>query len=210
MFRFLSLAYSENHLTMSKGLPCRSGDKSFPNGITNGAEWYVLKGGMQDYNYIYHGCMELTLELSCCKYPMSYELQKYWQHNQRALIEFIRQAHRGIYGTVRDKYGNPVPNATLMVRGRKISFRTNSAGEFRRILLPGKYILEVIAHNFKQSEYQFVVGANYQPSLIEIILEASQNSYPKPLYRPILETNGQNNFFESFKNKLSSMFTYFE
>ena len=30
---------------------------------------------LQDYNYIWHGCMEVTLELSCCKFPPAAELQ---------------------------------------------------------------------------------------------------------------------------------------
>ena len=30
---------------------------------------------IQDYNYIWHGCMEVTLELSCCKFPPAAELQ---------------------------------------------------------------------------------------------------------------------------------------
>lgn len=43
---------------------------------------YIL-GGMQDYNYLWHGCMEITLEVSCCKYPPAHELPKYWQDNKQ-------------------------------------------------------------------------------------------------------------------------------
>lgn len=44
---------------------------------------YCVLGGMQDYNYLWHGCMEITLEISCCKYPPAHELAKYWQDNKQ-------------------------------------------------------------------------------------------------------------------------------
>ena len=37
---------------------------------------------MQDYNYIYHGTMEITLEVSCCKHPAAVELKKHWDDNR--------------------------------------------------------------------------------------------------------------------------------
>ena len=86
---------------MYEGRPCK-GQSGFKNGITNGAKWYPLigkqimlkqlkttwrhfiriSGGMQDYNYVWHGCMEITLEISCCKYPPAKDLPKYWEENR--------------------------------------------------------------------------------------------------------------------------------
>jgi hypothetical protein len=37
---------------------------------------------MQDFNYVWYGCMEITLELSCCKYPPASELPKFWEENR--------------------------------------------------------------------------------------------------------------------------------
>ncbi|KAG8306161.1 hypothetical protein J6590_054291 [Homalodisca vitripennis] len=82
VFRHLSLTYSRNHPTMHLGQACKQGTPSFKNGITNGAAWYPLTGGMQDFNYVWYGCMEVTLELSCCKYPAASELPKFWDENR--------------------------------------------------------------------------------------------------------------------------------
>lgn len=37
---------------------------------------------MQDYNYIFGSCMELTLEISCEKYPNVTGLEETWIQNQ--------------------------------------------------------------------------------------------------------------------------------
>ena len=56
-----------------------------------GAEWYAVTGGMQDYNYIFHGTMELTLEISCCKHPLASTLEQHWQENRKVMVEYINQ-----------------------------------------------------------------------------------------------------------------------
>lgn len=52
---------------------------------------------MQDYNYVWGQCFEITLELSCCKYPPADQLEKFWRDNKVALIEYIKQVHLGGY-----------------------------------------------------------------------------------------------------------------
>ena len=56
---------------------------------------FLFLGGMQDYNYLYVGCMELTLEISCCKYPMAAELQSFWHANKEPLLAYLQQVHIG-------------------------------------------------------------------------------------------------------------------
>lgn len=46
-------------------------------------------GGMEDYNYIHSSCFEITLELSCCKYPKADQLAQEWENNRDALLAYL-------------------------------------------------------------------------------------------------------------------------
>merc|ERR1712024_132707 len=162
---------------MYLGEPCKVGAPTFRNGTTNGAAWYPLTGGMQDYNYIWHGCMEVTLELSCCKYPPANELQQFWDDNRRSLLQFLGEAHRGVKGFVKDERAVPVEGAAMKIKGRDVGLQTTKEGEFWRILLPGIYTMEVFAEGFKPKEVQFAV-IEQNPTLLNITLFA--NAPPPP------------------------------
>lgn len=55
-------------------------------------------GGMQDFNYVYGSCFEVTFELSCCKYPMASELPEEWIKNRESLLAFMEMSHMGAKG----------------------------------------------------------------------------------------------------------------
>src|SRR6266487_4137139 len=103
---------------------------------------------MQDYNYVWGSCMEITLELSCCKYPPRSEMPRFWLDNKKALIRYLGEVHRGVRGFVVDQNGNSVTTATLKIKGRDVGFKPSKRGEFWRILLPGVYTIEVFADGF--------------------------------------------------------------
>ncbi|XP_069465238.1 carboxypeptidase M-like isoform X4 [Ambystoma mexicanum] len=92
VFKHLAKTYSFTHPKMHKGNIC---GEIFPQGIVKGAEWYPIVGGLQDYNYIAGQCYELTIELSCCKYPNAFKLPDLWNENKEALIKLIGQIHGG-------------------------------------------------------------------------------------------------------------------
>ncbi|NXP86908.1 CBPD Carboxypeptidase, partial [Passerina amoena] len=74
---------------------------------------------MQDYNYVWANCFEITLELSCCKYPPTSELPKEWENNRESLLAFIEKVvHIGVKGFVKDAVtGAGLDNATIAVAG---------------------------------------------------------------------------------------------
>ncbi|CAN7947438.1 unnamed protein product, partial [Ixodes pacificus] len=143
VFKHIAKVYSYNHTNMYLGAPCPSNGQSFPNGITNGAAWYTLEGSMTDYNYVRGGCMEVVLEISCCKFPPRQELPGLWEENKQSLLALLGEAHRGVRGIVTDEEDNPVVKASLKISNRRIGFKTTSRGEYWRILRPGTYTLEV-------------------------------------------------------------------
>ncbi|KAJ0012671.1 hypothetical protein NQD34_017005 [Periophthalmus magnuspinnatus] len=144
VFVHLAKVYSYNHASMYKGNRCTE-SRPFLDGITNGYKWYALTGGMQDYNYVWAQCLEVTLEISCCKFPPVSELPAMWTDNRKALLSYIQQVHLGVKGRVFDSKGAPVQNAVVEVVGRRniCPFKTNQYGEYYRLLLPGNYTFTV-------------------------------------------------------------------
>ena len=49
-------------------------------------DWYEVKGGMQDFNYDFSNAMEITIEVSCCKYPNRERILIEWENNIKSCI----------------------------------------------------------------------------------------------------------------------------
>lgn len=88
---------------------------------------------------------DLTLELSCCKYPPASVLPDEWAKNKRSLIEYMKQIHQGIKGIVTDHNGYPLADMEVLVEHLESKpVRTTKRGEYWRLLLPGVYKVQVV------------------------------------------------------------------
>lgn len=151
IFRQLALAYSMAHTRMhSPSSRCPDyPNERFKDGITNGASWYALTGGMQDYNYVHTNCFEITIELSCTKFPWQKLLKNFWLENKPALIAYMEEVHCGVKGFVRDTNGDPIEKARIDVVGRDHPVHSATDGDYWRLLAPGTYSIKVSKDGYK-------------------------------------------------------------
>merc|ERR1719411_560201 len=176
-FRNLAREYAGNHPRMSNprtpGCDDSINEFAQSGGITNGAAWYSVGGGMQDFNYLASNDFEITLELGCDKFPASSSLKSEWEDNKKSLVEFIWAAHWGVKGVVRDATtGQAISEATVHVRNItrldrhtrmnadiKHDITTANGGDYWRLLTDGEYEIIVQADGY-QSQAKLVQISN--------------------------------------------------
>ncbi|XP_065700070.1 carboxypeptidase N catalytic chain isoform X2 [Patagioenas fasciata] len=182
----LAKTYSYAHGWMHRGWNC--GDY-FADGITNGASWYSLSKGMQDFNYLYTNCFEITLELSCNKFPPEEDLERQWMANREALVAFMEEVHQGIKGMVSDENNNGVAGAVISVQGISHDITSGDKGDYFRLLLPGTYTVTASAEGYQPQTVTTTVGPA-APSLVHFQLK--QDVVRKPPERKASGTRMNN------------------
>lgn len=177
VFKHVAHVYSNAHRTMHNGHPCPDIDptENFDDGITNGAEWYSVSGGMQDWNYLHSNCFEITLELGCVKFPKHENLPKYWNDNKYALIAFIQEAHKGIAGFIRDSQLRPIEGAQVQVNGIDHDIVSAKAGDYWRLLVPGDYEITIHKDGYIDQTKTVTVTSQQATSLNFVLLKVGEN-----------------------------------
>jgi len=179
VFYHLATTYSFNHAYMVNTSVICSKWPYFKDGVTNGAQWYPVVGGMQDFNYIFSNAMELTIEVSCCKYPERQRLLPEWSNNVNSILSYVEQSFTmGIKGlVVTDDVTDDVTgvnDARVYVRRVDVTPKepwrtsyvtTDSQGHYWRLLLPGVYRVKVVKGRLRSRVRRALVGKD-QPSTV--------------------------------------------
>ncbi len=182
LFYQIALTYAQSNPTMYN-------HSNFPpDGTTNGAEWYHVSGGMQDWNYVWMGDKEVTMEISYTKSGPESALDSLWRENRRSMINYLQMAREGVRGVVTDaQTGDPV-RANIMLAN--IPYVTHSSalhGEYYRMLLAGNYSLTFSAPGYVSQVVNNVNVVAGTPTILDIQLSPAPRAEIAVTPNPISE-----------------------
>jgi hypothetical protein len=137
LLRELSSVYAENNPEMKNSA-------EFPGGITNGAEWYVVRGGMQDWSYTWHNDLQITLELSHRKWPSYSEIPNYYKNNRDSMLKFMKEVHQGVgFKLNRKNVSGEVTIKQMAPIEKDLGSYAFKNSEFYKVLPEGEYLFQI-------------------------------------------------------------------
>jgi hypothetical protein len=122
------------------------------NGVTEGGDWYVITGSMQDYHNWYLGTRHVTIEVGEDKVLASNLLPNYWGYAFHSFLNFIAEADNGIHGIVTDSLtGEPI-EALVYIENHDLdhSYVETSLphGDYHRPIKAGQYAVTYSAEGY--------------------------------------------------------------
>lgn len=156
-FKRLAKIYAKAHPSMAT-----PANKEFPEGVTNGAKWYPLWGGMQDWHYIKTQTMDVTVEVNERKWPEAGQLSNLWSEHAPAIVSYVHAVTRkSLTGKVLDSADgiSPVASAQLSVAGIDVPFIASSLGYYARFLAPGTHEVTASAPGYYSQTRSVTVDA---------------------------------------------------
>jgi carboxypeptidase D len=172
LYKELALTYSRTNLPMYNST-------SFPQGITNGDQWYEVSGGMQDWTYRYNGSVHVTIELSDTFKPAASTLPTLWNNNKTSMLNYLSAVNWGVRGIVTNvQTGAPV-RAKITLAGNPMSFFTDAdVGDYHRPLLPGTYSFTVSAPGYVSRTFSNVVVTGTNTTRLDLKLSPTETIAP--------------------------------
>lgn len=122
------------------------------NGVTEGGNWYVITGSMQDWHNYYLGTRHVTIEVADDKVLSSNRLSTYWGYIYHSLLNLIAEADNGIHGTVTDSITGEPLKALVYIANHDLdhSYVESSLpyGDYHRPIKAGQYAVTYSANGY--------------------------------------------------------------
>ena len=163
---YTSLAHQQSRTYMT----------GFIDGVTNGAQWEMISGSMQDYMTGYTQSRAVTIECSTKKKPSPSMMYTYWRYNKNSIFALLDQCCYGIHGTVADKDTNEPVEATVTINGHDDEYSSVTsylpAGDFHRPIKGGTYTVTFKAEGYNEHEETVTVDDG-ETVRLEVMLESA-------------------------------------
>ena len=144
------------------------------NGITNGAQWYMIGGGRQDYMNGYRQCREVTIECSTTKKPQGSQLPNFWDYNHNSMLTYMEECLNGVHGFVYDAAtGQPLEGVTITVQGHDDEYSivsSHEVGDFHRPIKGGTYTFVFSKEGYLSQTIEVTVADGQRIELNDIQL----------------------------------------
>ena len=122
------------------------------NGVTEGGDWYVITGSMQDYHNWYLGTRHVTIEVSDYKVVSTSQVGSYWNAAYHSLLNFIAEADNGIHGIVTDSTTGEPLQALVYITNHDLDHSyvetTLPYGDYHRPIKAGQYAVTYSAEGY--------------------------------------------------------------
>ncbi|MDP4267509.1 MAG: M14 family zinc carboxypeptidase [Bacteroidota bacterium] len=156
------------------------------NGITNGYQWYQIFGGFQDYmNYFAHS-RDVTIELSHDFDPPYIDINNYWEYNYRSMLNYIKQTHYGIKGTITDSLtGKPLKAIITVLNHDTLNtdiYSDSINGYYHRMIYKGKYDLLYYCAGYHPKIVRNIIALNNSATTVNVQLSDTSGKVSTSIY----------------------------
>jgi hypothetical protein len=153
----LSVGYAELNPEMRSST-------EFEGGVTNGAAWYVVRGGMQDWSYVWHNDLQITVELSHEKWPAYSEIPAFYKNNRDSMIYYMKEVHRGAgFKINRSNVSGTVEINQVGSVSKSLGSFAFKGSEFYKVMPDGDYTFSIKEKNAGSAK---VISVRVQKDLI--------------------------------------------
>ncbi|MCA1741789.1 MAG: hypothetical protein LC630_04870 [Bacteroidales bacterium] len=154
------------------------------NGVTRGWEWYIVRGGRQDFVTWGLGGREVTIEIDDTKMTLGSNLETLWNWNHRSLIRYMAEALNGVSGTVADATTGEPLRARIFIEGHDIDsshiWSDSLTGEYYRFIAPGTYSITFSSPGYVSYSFEAVIDGWNSPVAKDVQLQKPADLYPVP------------------------------